>query len=59
MTPEQQIDALDTEIMSLIIRFSEEFDISTAAMIGVLELCKLRIIDGRNLDFESDLFPEE
>ena len=53
MSPEDQIDALDTELMAVILRFSEEFEITTAAMIGVLDICKQRILDGQNLDFDQ------
>lgn len=54
MSPEEQIEAFDTEVMRIIIQFAEEWTIPVASMVGVLEMCKQRVLDGGDLDFEAD-----
>lgn len=44
MTESDQIDAFDNELSALIGRFINEFDLTTAAAIGVLEIKKHDLI---------------
>lgn len=49
-----QIDAFQNDIDNLIDRYRQEFDISVAAVIGVLELAKLDIYQNDALLFTDD-----
>ena len=46
MTQSEQILALSNELDRLIDRFRHEYDISVAAVVGVLEMHKHEILDG-------------
>jgi hypothetical protein len=45
MTQEEQVDAFTFELDNLIDRYTQEFDLTLASVIGVLECMKLEIWD--------------
>jgi len=45
MTQEEQVDAFTFELEKLIDRYTQEFDLTLASIIGVLECTKLDIWD--------------
>ncbi len=56
MTEREQVEAFANELGSLIYRYRDEFDLTVASMVGVLECAKLMVYeDGGDINFEVEL----
>ena len=56
MTDREQLEAFANDIGSLVYRYRDEFDLTVAAMVGVLECAKYDIMDCAGGDeFEIEL----
>ncbi len=56
MTPSEQTDALYNELVAVITRFQQEFDVTPEQMVGVLEYLKRDVMDEEQVEvvFDSD-----
>ena len=56
MTPQEQTDALYTELYQLIVRFKQEFDLQEETLIGAMEFVKADIMSGVSftVDFDTE-----
>jgi hypothetical protein len=56
MTEREQVEAFSDDLEKLIYRYRDEFDLTVAGIIGVLECAKLEVWDGsKDGDMEIEI----
>jgi len=55
VSPDEQTDALTSDLYQVIQRYQQEFDVQVETMVGVIEFIKNELINGASVEFDMDL----